>query len=95
MRTIFQTRTFKSASFATVAGLIVLIGPEVASIAERSAKTPEAKAFVRDVSSLVLKVAGTFAAAGGAGAILGRAVAKDAVTSPRWMPGPNKPKEGN
>lgn len=87
MRTIWQTKTFRGASVAGIAGLIILVGGNVTSIAKRH--YPKNAADIDDVSAIILNIAGLLAVGGSGAAVLGRAAAKDEVASPKWMPGSN------
>lgn len=86
-RTIWQTKTFKGASAAGIAGIIISLTPSITDIAKRH--NPKHVSDIGDISNIVLTVAGLFATGGAGAAILGRAAANDEVRSPRWMPGPN------
>lgn len=87
-RSVFATRTGKSAIAAAIAGIVTVITPDIADIVERHA--PIDARDVQNVENMILGLSGFFSIGGAFGAILGRASANDKVTSPGWMPGHNE-----
>lgn len=88
MRTIWQTKTFRGASIAGAAGIIILIGGNLTNVAKRH--FPSNAADIEDISAIIMNIAGLLAVGGSGAAVLGRAAARDTVSSPGWMPGPNE-----
>jgi ABC-type Fe3+ transport system permease subunit len=89
IRSVFDTNTGKSATVASIAGLIVVICPFVSNIVKRHVNA-QIKHDVEDVTQIVLALSGILATTGGGLALINRASAVDKVYSPDWLPGFDK-----
>jgi hypothetical protein len=87
-RSVFQTKTAKSALVAALAGLITAIAPPIFEILNRHSTVDPRD--LESIENLVLRFSGFFSIGGAFFSIIGRASATDKVYSPDIVPGFNK-----
>jgi hypothetical protein len=78
---VFRTKTAMGSYISTVAGLMILVYPQIEGLIERNVRDPIAKANTKDLVTIALLILGGGGAiTGGATSFLGRLAAKTQVT---------------
>jgi hypothetical protein len=87
-RSVFETKTGRSAIALAITGVISIVIPHIAEALKRHTSIDS-----RDIDSIqkvILELVGYFTIGGAYSVLVGRATAKDKVYSPNLLPGFNK-----